>query len=112
MTTGTETDQDKYVRSVRSALMTQHAAHQRQADVWRPKAKPTAADAEKAESAAWLGNVMASNYGYALAATLKMIEDKHGTEAAFDIAWRVDSIINDGDEDGINADVSDARPPA
>lgn len=55
---------------------------------------------------AYMASMMASAYSYTLAAALKVAQEHLGEEAARTIAWEIDEILTNGDDDpGRNADV-------
>lgn len=117
MTDGPATNHHATVDDLRRSLMRQHAAHEERAEVYTarvlalPKDQPETSE-EADIRAAWLGHSMASNYAYALAAVLGIAQDRHGDEAARDLAFEVDEILMNGDFDGVNDDVAEPAAPA
>lgn len=58
-----------------------------------------------AQNDADAASLMAASYSYALAALLRVAEAEFGTDAAQVLAAEVRTILEDGDEDDLNADV-------
>lgn len=58
------------------------------------------------DSSANPGDAMASSYAYVLAAVLKMVEEAHGLEAADELAQQANELLENGDFDDWNADVT------
>lgn len=86
------------------------------ADEFRKRMEPYrvkvfAVGAEKADPAdatAYMACLMASSYAYTLAAVLGAVHKKFGTDAAREIAWIADDILENGDDEDRNADVRPA----
>jgi hypothetical protein len=57
---------------------------------------------------AYVGNLMAGNYSYALAAVLGVAAKEYGVAVAKRLAWIAASLMIDGDSDDLNADVTPA----
>ena len=63
------------------------------------KVSPAAGDA-------YVGNLMAGNCSYALAAVLGVAAREYGEAVAKRLAWIAASLMTDGDSDDLNADVA------
>lgn len=57
---------------------------------------------------AYVGNLMAATYSYALAAVLGVAAREYGEAVAKRLAWIAASLMIDGDSDDLNADVKPA----
>jgi len=96
---------DNDITKFRRDLVAQAAAHQRLADKYILSAygaKPV----DENVNEAFLGNSMAANYAYTLAAVLKMVERRVSPEVAEVIALDAHLIMVDGDDTDLNDDVT------
>lgn len=62
----------------------------------------------RANADAYVGNLMAGCYSYTLAAVLKVAARDYGQAVARHLAWTAATVMIDGDDDDLNADVMPA----
>ncbi len=94
------------VDHLRRDLMTSYDQYEKAVQEYRPQ---SLAGSGPAQATAYMSSLAAKGYAYTLAAVLGYAGRKFGTDVAHELACIADDIMNNGDDENINADVMPAE---
>lgn len=113
-TSDTSTIYHASVREFRASLVSDAEAHRKVKCRYGDRITAARKDDGKAPGEVYdahVGNLMAAEYAYTLAAVLRVAEDRLGPQSARMLANFADDILTNGDDNDLNADVKPGTPP-